>query len=68
MVIDLFGRGPYDYSIRKLIMDMKEQYLADGGDPVHFSKYLESAGVRADGQFIVVSDSFEMIAKLKYVR
>jgi len=66
MKIDLFAKGTFDYSIRRMIMDLRSQHLAAGGDPVDFPAYLEAAGVKADGQFIVVDGQFELMAKLKY--
>jgi len=39
-----------------------------GVDPIDFPKYLEEAGVKAIGPFIVVEDEFALIAKLKFTK
>lgn len=52
----------------KLIQDLRARHLAEGGDPIDFPKYLEEAGVKAVGQFIVVQDEFALMAKLKFAK
>jgi len=62
---DMCRREEYHYA-QKLILDMKVQFTKGGGDPVDFPEYLKEAGVIVDGQFIIMSDEFVTMAKLKY--
>lgn len=70
MMFDLLGKDDTHsnewYRSAQLILALKKQFLADGGDPVDFPEYLKEAGVKAVGQFIAVDDSFVTMAKLKY--
>ena len=62
---DMCRRDDYHYG-QKLILDMKVQFIKDGGDPVDFPAYLKEAGVTVDGEFIVMSDEFALMARLKF--
>ena len=52
----------------KLIQALRETHLSEGGDPIDFPKYLEEAGVKAIGPYIVVEDEFSLMAKLKFTK
>lgn len=62
---DLF-REDYHYA-SKLILSLKAQFAKDGGDPVDFPEYLKETGVTVDGQFIVATDEFVAMARLKFM-
>lgn len=73
MKFDLFSKedmcrnDDYHYA-QKLILDMKVQLSKDGVSPEDFPNHLAAAGVTVDGSFIVVSDAFVTMARLKFVK
>lgn len=56
------------YWFRKLILDLKSQYITSGGDCLTFPDFLKESGIEMiPGSMIVdISDDMEAYGKLKF--
>lgn len=65
MITNIFT-DPMDHHAVQLVLSLKVRFLADGGDPAEFPKFLKEQGVYAAGPFIRVDDSFITMSKLTH--
>jgi hypothetical protein len=70
MIFSLFGKANDDTNwiqVRDTILALRDQFLAEGGDPVDFPDFLNEQGVTIskDDMHIKVSDEFITYAALK---
>jgi hypothetical protein len=49
-----------------LITDLRQQHLAEGGDPVDFPVYLNDNGIHTVGIYTFIPDSVATYAELKF--
>jgi len=66
MIYNILGKAVLDRSVVKLIQQLREDFLAAGGDPLNFPEYLKLQGVSTVNEFIVVEDDFVTMATLKF--
>ena len=54
-----------DWHVARRILTLREQYIAEGGDPCTFQQYLETChGIKVIGPVIKIDEKFAITAKL----
>ena len=57
---------PMDPKVRRYISELRQQHLADKGDPRDFPDFLDRQGIRVEGWNIIIDDEVLGFIYLKY--